>query len=167
MVELKKAPGNLFTVLGLIVLTAITAQAAEARDDLRGITDGLRARLGLQHAVDVIVVASDPHLASAVPPTTPGLPFIIRVESRLLETLDREELEAVLAHELGHVWVYTHHPYLQTELGANEIALRVVSRDALSRVYDKVWSAGLAKGNRDAFLPTAVAPAAGAPTRPQ
>jgi hypothetical protein len=31
------------------------------------------------------------------------------------------------------------HPYLQTEELANEIALRVVSRESLDEVYEKVW----------------------------
>ena len=68
--------------------------------------------------------------------------FLVRVEERMLELLGSDELEAALAHELGHVWVFTHHPYLQTEQLANDVAMRVVSREALARVYDKVWKAG-------------------------
>jgi hypothetical protein len=44
------------------------------------------------------------------------------------------------------VWIFTHHPFLQTEAGANDIALRLVSRDALTGVYDKVWRRAGAKG---------------------
>jgi len=40
---------------------------------------------------------------------------------------------------LGHVWIFTHHPYLQTELLANQVALRVVSRENSERIYEKVW----------------------------
>ena len=43
------------------------------------------------------------------------------------------------AHELGHVWIYTHHPYLQTEREANTVAMRAVPRASLERVYTKVW----------------------------
>ncbi len=49
------------------------------------------------------------------------------------------EVRAVVAHELGHVWMFTHHPYLPTEMLANEVALRVVDRQVLEQVYEKVW----------------------------
>ena len=45
-----------------------------------------------------------------------------------------------LAHELGHVWIYTHHPFLQTERLANVIGQRVTDRAALERVYLKLWA---------------------------
>jgi predicted Zn-dependent protease len=51
---------------------------------------------------------------------------------------DREELEAAIAHELGHAWVFTHHAYLQTEELANQIAMRMVTRAGPERVYGKV-----------------------------
>jgi predicted Zn-dependent protease len=69
----------------------------------------------------------------------------------MLELLSADEIEAALAHELGHVWIFTHHPYLQTELLANQVAMRAVSRDALARVYQKVWQSG-PKGDLVAFL---------------
>ena len=69
----------------------------------------------------------------------------------MLQLLSADEMEAVLAHELGHVWIFTHHPYLQTELLANQVAMRTVSRDALARVYEKVWKSG-AKGDLVSFL---------------
>jgi hypothetical protein len=37
------------------------------------------------------------------------------------------------------VWIFTHHPFLQTEELANQIAMQVVPRDTLAAVYDKVW----------------------------
>jgi hypothetical protein len=49
-------------------------------------------------------------------------------------------LRAALAHELGHVWVFTHHPFLQTERLANEVGRRVVSRASLERLYKKLWA---------------------------
>ena len=51
-----------------------------------------------------------------------------------------------MAHELGHVWIYTHHPFLQTEELANEIAMRVVSRELLESLYQKVWERTGTKG---------------------
>ena len=50
------------------------------------------------------------------------------------------------------MWIFTHFPFLQTERGANDVALRVVSRDALERVYAKVWARGGAKGDLVRFL---------------
>ena len=46
---------------------------------------------------------------------------------------------AAAAHELGHVWIFTHHPFLQTEEGANRVALQLVDRKTLEEVYAKVW----------------------------
>ena len=57
----------------------------------------------------------------------------------------------MIAHELGHVWIYTHHPYLQTEQLANQIALKVVSRESLDSVYGKVWPDAEAKGSLPRF----------------
>jgi hypothetical protein len=52
---------------------------------------------------------------------------------------------------MGHVWIFTHHPYLQTEQLANRIAMRLVSRENLQQVYEKVWKNG-AKGDLGRFL---------------
>jgi len=52
--------------------------------------------------------------------------------------LTDDDIKAVVAHELGHVWIFTHHPYLQTEQLANEIAMRLVTRESLEPVYAKV-----------------------------
>jgi predicted Zn-dependent protease len=78
--------------------------------------------------------------------------FLLTFENGFLDGLDDEELIAVVAHELGHVWIFTHHPYLQTEQLANEIAMRVVSRESLRRVYEKVWERGGTKGDLARFL---------------
>ena len=72
---------------------------------------------------------------------TPGQTdnFALALDAAFLDTLTDDELGAVVAHELGHVWIFTHHPFLHTEELANEIALRVVDRDVLAGVYEKVW----------------------------
>jgi predicted Zn-dependent protease len=79
-------------------------------------------------------------------------PFVISVDETFIESLTPSEQEAALAHELGHVWIYTHHPYLQTEKLANDIALRVVSRSTLEPVYEKVWKRTGMKGNLAEFI---------------
>jgi hypothetical protein len=48
--------------------------------------------------------------------------------------------------------VFTHHPYLQTEKLANQIAMRVVARDSLVSVYHKLWEHGGTKGDLESFL---------------
>ena len=83
--------------------------------------------------------------------------FSLVMEAGFLETLNDGELEAVIAHELGHVWIFTHHPYLHTEELANEIAMRVVSRETLAGVYEKVWKrAGPTNGDL-VYLPSLTA----------
>ena len=66
--------------------------------------------------------------------------FRLNVEEAFVKGLSDAELMAAVAHELGHVWIFTHHPFLQTEQLANDIAMRLVSRDALVHLYERVWS---------------------------
>jgi hypothetical protein len=55
-------------------------------------------------------------------------------------TFDDDELRAALAHELGHVWIFTHHPYLQTERVANSIGERFLKRVYFEKLYSKLWT---------------------------
>jgi len=66
--------------------------------------------------------------------------FTIQIDQKFFDSLSSEELEAAIAHELGHVWIYSHHPYLHTEALANEIAMRVVSRESVKKLYLKLWA---------------------------
>lgn len=118
---------------------------------LQTLVDQIRQRLGIERAVSVAIVDKNPFLVSVEAPAQPDGAFEVRVEAHMLDLLTADELEAVLAHELGHVWIFTHHPYLQTELLANQVAMRTVSRDALARVYEKVWKQG-PKGDLVSFL---------------
>lgn len=149
---------RLFFTLCVIAPTLLAATAAappatgqERTRQLQRILDRVREQLGLDHPVMVEVVPGNPHLISVEAPASAGGAFVVRVEERMLELLNTAEIEAALAHELGHVWVFTHFPYLQTEQLANEIAMRVVGRDALASVYEKVWKSGAAKGNLGSF----------------
>jgi len=77
------------------------------------------------------------------------------IAADMMEIIGAEEkpkIEAAIAHELGHVWIFSHHPYLQTEQLANRIAMRAVSRDSLQRVYAKLWERGGMKGDLTQFL---------------
>jgi hypothetical protein len=103
-------------------------------------------RLAMPQAVRVDVVPSDTRMVS-VEPVDDGTTFRLWLDASFLECLSEDVLTAALAHERGHVWVFTHHPYLDTELLANEIRMRVVSRDSLVRLYEKVWQRQGMKGN--------------------
>jgi hypothetical protein len=114
--------------------------------------DELRTRLGIPEEIDVALVPANPLMLSVEAQHGRKGPFLLTVDESFLSLLTNEEMTAALAHELGHVWIYTHHPYLQTERLANSIAMRVVSRKSLVPVYHKVWERLGTKGNLADFL---------------
>jgi hypothetical protein len=114
---------------------------------LQRITDELRRRLDIFERVLVTVVDHNPLVMSVETLCGRSGPFVITADAEFIESLNDEELKAAVAHELGHVWIYTHHPYLQTERLANDIALRVISPELLVPVYEKVWKRTGARGN--------------------
>ena len=120
--------------------------------EVQAIVDELSAALALKVPVTVSVVDINPLLVSVDPPKGDRRTFEISLEASFLEQLDEEGLRAVIAHELGHVWIFGHHPYLQTERGANQIAMRVVSRESLEKIYDKVFARVGMKGTLAHFL---------------
>ena len=140
----------------LVASTACAASSTAAGDkrsrQLQRMLERVKERLGLDYPVTLELVPKNRHLISVESVKGAERAFLVRIEERMLELLGDEELEAALAHELGHVWVFTHHPFLQTEQLANDVAMRVVTRDALARVYDKVWKAGAEKGDLATFL---------------
>jgi hypothetical protein len=117
----------------------ITSEQTLAR--VRAITADLEARLQLPQRVQVSIVPADERMLSVqrVREDSGADEFTIRLDQSFLNGLSDEELTAAIAHELGHVWISCHHPYLQTEALANEIAMRVVSRDSMKKVYAKLW----------------------------
>ena len=90
----------------------------------------LKARLSIPAVVSVSIVTRNPLMMSIEAPKNQKGVFLLAIDANFLETLTDDELEAAIAHELGHVWVFTHHPYLQTEEVGNQIAIRAVSRRA-------------------------------------
>jgi len=102
------------------------------------VVDDLKARMSISDPVIVSIVEANERVVS-VERAKDGGAFALSIEGAFLDGLTREEIEAVVAHELGHVWIFTHHPYLHTEELANQIAMQVVSHETLSAVYDKVW----------------------------
>jgi hypothetical protein len=137
----------------------VAADAAGGRDErmveidrLQLVTDVLRSRLNILERVLVTVVDHNPLVMSVETLSGRSGPFVITADSKFLQSLNDEELRAAVAHELGHVWIYTHHPYLQTERLANDVALRVVSADVLVPVYEKVWKRTGARGNLAEYI---------------
>lgn len=113
--------------------------AGDERDRIQQVVDNVKARLVIPETVTVTIVETNPKLFSVEPNNGGRGTFLLSVEEDFAQALTDAELEAAVAHELGHVWIYTHFPYLQTEELANDIASRVISRDTLMPLYDKVW----------------------------
>jgi len=114
---------------------AVRLKAMRAQD----FVDQLRATMQIPNEVQIAVVTYHPLVFSVRPLDTNKNRFLLTMELGFLLELDDDELRAALAHELGHVWIYTHHPFLQTELQANVIAQRVVDRRSFEKVYSKLW----------------------------
>ena len=116
------------------------------------ITDDLRARLEILERVHVELVDNNPLVMSVETLAGRSGPFVIRADENFIEQLSEGELEAALAHELGHIWIYTHHPYIQSERLANDVAMRVVRRTVLEPLYEKVWRRIGIQGNLIEFI---------------
>jgi len=119
---------------------------------LQELTDDLRTRLQIAEQVHVTLVEHNPLVMSVETLSGRTGPFVVTIDRGFIDQLSREEAEAAIAHELGHVWIYTHHPYLQTERLANDIAMRVIRRSAFEPVYKKVWARTGIAGNLIEFL---------------
>ena len=119
---------------------AQSTDASPMRTDARRVqllVDDYLPRLGLSARVEVAVVPRN-ELMVSVEPLANDAGYRLSVEESFLEELSDDELGATVAHELGHVWIFTHHPFLQTEALANDIAMRLVAKDRLVQVYAKV-----------------------------
>lgn len=129
-----------------------TSRGKEIEARLQDVTDDLRRRLEILAHVTVTLVDHNPLVLSVETTAGRGGPFVISVDRAFIEELEPQEVEAALAHELGHVWIHTHHPYLQTERLANDIAMRVISGAVLGPVYEKVWRRIGVRGNLEQFV---------------
>jgi len=118
---------------------------------IKAIVDRFRHDLSIAEKVFISVVPKNDRLVSVERSKERRGAFILSFDEDFLITLDDSELSASIAHELGHIWIFTHHPYLQTELLANQIALKVVTRENLEKVYEKVWK-DKGKGDIKEFL---------------
>jgi hypothetical protein len=163
MLHLRRRPGSILSFYVLLFLVpghvAVTQAAgperlvANGRDQQRiqEIVNNFMARLTLNQRVEVSLVPRNP-LMFSVELDAPNSGFLLSVEEEFVSELTQEELEAAVAHELGHIWIFSHHPYLQTEALANQIAERLVPRANLLQVYEKVWRRQGTRGDIARFL---------------
>ena len=105
---------------------------------IRVVVNGLKKQLGIKEEIRTAVVERNNLVVSVRPVDDHKRVFEILLEEGFLDMLDDEDLYAVVAHEMGHIWIYTHHPYLQTEDLANDVAYKAVSTDAMDRIYAKL-----------------------------
>ena len=118
---------------------------------IQTIVNDFMSRLTMTQKVAVSVVPRNPLMVS-VEFDDGDKGFLLSVEEDFIGELTDEELQAAVAHELGHVWIFTHHPFLQTEALANQIAQRLVPRSSLVQVYEKVWRRQGTKGDLSRFV---------------
>ena len=121
---------------------------------IQDLVDQLRIRMSIPDTVVVSIVEHNELVVSVERAKDGAGGFSLSIDRDFLNGLTTDEIDAVVAHELGHVWIFTHHPFLQTEELANQIAMQVVPHDTLAAVYDKVWKRVGRKGNL-VYLPPA------------
>ena len=128
-------------------------KAKRQNERIRTIVGRFRSDLAIPAEVLISIVPQNKRLVSVERSKERRNAFVLSLDRNFLDTLDDSELTAAIAHELGHVWIFTHHPYLQTELLANQIAMKVVTRESLEKVYQRVWKDKGTKGDIEEFLP--------------
>jgi hypothetical protein len=150
-------------------LSGSEAPGAAARESvviretqIQDLVDRLKIRMSIPDTVVVSIVEHNELVVSVERAKDGAGAFSLSIDRDFLNGLTTDEVGAVVAHELGHVWIFTHHPFLQTEELANQIAMQVVPQDTLAAVYEKVWKRVGRKGDL-VYLP----PAAGAPSARQ
>jgi hypothetical protein len=148
---------HLLTLLCLPAVLIGLAAPIDARESrsaaaLQELINGLKTQLGIDAVISATIVTTNALLVSVQPVDGASGTFRMAFEERFLTSVDADELKAIVAHELGHVWIFTHHPYLQTEQLANTVAIRAVPRATLERVYSKVWEREGTKGDLARFL---------------
>jgi hypothetical protein len=74
--------------------------------------DQLRTELTIRNEIQIAVVVYHPLVFSVQPIDIDKTRYLMTMELGFLLMLKDDELRAAIAHELGHVWIYTHHPFL-------------------------------------------------------
>jgi hypothetical protein len=144
----KPGAGLLELALSLVFIFLVAAPLApdppnilNLRVALAGeIVNRLRGELSIQNEVDIVLVNYHPLVFFVEPENARKQRFRLSIEVDFFLRLDDDELLAALAHEMGHVWIFTHFPFLHTEMLANTIGQRVVPRRSFERIYAKLWA---------------------------
>lgn len=137
-----------FLLAAAVPLKAQSAARSEVRAraerEINRKVQRLAGPLGIEQQVTISIGNGNSRLVSVEQVAREPVLFRISFEEEFLYMLDAGDLSAAIAHELGHIWIFTHFPYLQTESLANQHALKVVSREDLDGVYEKVrrWKRG-------------------------
>jgi hypothetical protein len=141
-------------LLGTVTILAFAEVSPRAMEEhqLKVMAREFQQRLGITADVAVAIIEKNERLASVRPLRTPKDTYLLEVDESFLATLTEEEERAIVAHEMGHVWIFTHHPFLQSEPLANEQAERVVPPGGLAKVYKKVWELEGQHGALETFL---------------
>ena len=121
-------------------------------EEIQVLVDSVKVRLGISAGVTVKIHPHVEQLVSIQPIDELKQTFLLLFDQAFLGHLAPDELEAVVAHELGHLLIFTEHPYLHTEPLANLHALKIVSRASLGSAYTKVWEHTGRKGSISDFL---------------
>ncbi len=159
----QKKPQVVVALLCLFTIVMIHPDCGFARSErslpraiehINVVLNELSSQLQISAQIRVTIAPSNDRMISVehLGTTRSSTAYVLCFDQAFLATLDDEELRAAIAHELGHVWIFSHHPYLQTEELANEIAMRVVSRASLESVYQKLWVHLGIRGNVDEIL---------------
>ncbi len=138
------------------------AEYSHMEEKISRIITDFRHRLGIVQQITVSIVSGNSRLVSAVCSSPATQEYEISFDAAFLRALNDGELDGAVAHEMGHIWIFTHFPYLQTESLANQQALKLVSRSELQKVYEKMWKwRGEAHGNLTDLLGAAAETDAG------
>jgi len=141
--SLKKAYFCLALVLlasgGSVLAFVNPPSRALETQNLRGLIREFQTHLGSYARVSVFIVKKNDRLASVRPSKKNSNAYFLEVDEGFLSTLAQEERRAMVAHELGHVWIFTHPPFLHSEPLANQKAALLVSQESLRKIYSRVW----------------------------
>ncbi len=132
-------------ILFLFLVVLLVPSGLRCQEDIpleqkiAGLAQTFGGRLGIKQRIMVTIAPANTHLVSVESVKKGQGVYRVEFDGAFLRSLNERDLSAAVAHEIGHIWIFTHFPYLQTESLANRQALKLVPRSDLERVYRKVW----------------------------
>jgi hypothetical protein len=131
----------LLAAVSVVAFVRVTPRGMEEQQ-LGVLARDFKGRLGISASIPVAIIDKNERLASVRAIPGRNETYLLEVDATFLASLTQEERRAIVAHEVGHVWIFSHHPFLQSETLANEVAERLVPQESLVKVYKKVWALG-------------------------